>query len=111
MIKIYLDHSGPKLNKKLIQAQLESPPPSSSTADNVTSKECGAAVFSKVFAQLLANAQYLTPCVLELSEKGQENCGHIIIAGIANGGATFLLSPLNEILAFFPTQHLQVLHE
>ena len=48
--KIYLDRSGPKLNK--IEAQLESPTPVSSTHEIsiVAPKECGAAIYSKVVA-------------------------------------------------------------
>ena len=48
--KIYLDRSGPKLNK--IQAQLESPTPALSTPEIsiVAPKECGAAIYSKVVA-------------------------------------------------------------
>ena len=46
--KIYLDRSGPKLNK--IQAQLESPTSALSTPEIliVAPKECGAAIYSKV---------------------------------------------------------------
>ena len=48
--KIYLDRSGPKLNK--IQARLESPTPASSTPEIsiVAPIECGVTLYSEVVA-------------------------------------------------------------